>query len=296
MCHANYNCTHDVSVGDLCHYCKDIPVDTDVSEITQMFEEPSKNPTDEAEPPVDLLNESSPDEVCLPLSPKSTDYLLSLLPTDFDFAWLEDKAPYEELAKQNKKRKKSRRQTVNDFDSYVINPSKKKPSSSRRAWRKALAQVTLNAESGLDVSEDAQTLPEEDEELPKAPGATPVTTSEVDSLPQSEGQPKEVYVEANESNPDGWSFTPGGPIDRRHERMVIEAVSLRSYSRWVNGKKRWFAYDGRPLNSNGRPVITEEEREAFISGRYSDPTASWERFPNTDLDCNGQPYINQLKF
>lgn len=297
MCHAHYFCTHDAAGGNICHFCRTEPIDTNLPELDQMLSQPGEEGNDAEVLPTQSVTQAPPEGTWLPLSEEHTEYLLNLLPTDFDFAWLDDKAPYENFSKRYKKRLPKACRAVNDLDSYVINPNKRKPGDSRRAWRKALGRIDLQNTLGLD--DDAAGDKTEDDDQSDLSNSHRHSAEHVENEHCEEADVDEEicpYVEATESNPDGWIQTPGGPIDRRPERLLVKTVSARSYSRVVDGRKRWFTYDGRPLNSAGRPTYTEEEKRAFVGGRFSNVQASWDSLPNTDLDSEGRPYFTEITF
>ena len=67
---------------------------------------------------------------------------------------------------------------------------------------------------------------------------------------------------------------------------LANILAASAYSTWDSrdqGRRRWFAFDGRPLNSKMLPVFTDEEVAELRRGRYKD-------LPDLLRDCWGRKY------
>jgi len=112
----------------------------------------------------------------------------------------------------------------------------------------------------------------------------PLPSTSTSSTPrQVSGQPELITLEIDpEQYPSDEDFEPG------EKERVIAAVQASMFRRQQpNGKWRWYAFDGRPLNAAGLPTFTEEEKEKF-----KDPNFDWTQVPDITRDAWGRKYAD----
>lgn len=206
--------------------------------------------------------------------------------------------------------------TVSDYETYLLSPgASKKPNKGQwRAVAKAAQEQDQRSESdeadqdlmegnrtsttgtgheGLDLVEDDEQPDRGDSNagwLSSGPemakrGVKPQADWPPNDLHSSEEEMLELEPEDAETGdtPLGWVYTLGGPINRARRHRIRDQIAKSSYFIMAGEKKMWYAFDGRPLNSQGLPIYTEEERRHLDEGRY-------DKVPDLDYDAWGNPW------
>ena len=204
--------------------------------------------------------------------------------------------------------------TVSDYETYLLTPgASKKPNKGqwRNVVRAAQEQELEDGDEGQDMPEErsASTTgtgheglgPEGDDERS---GGRDSNASEPTQGPemaewgislQDDWPPNDLHSSEEEmlelepedagtgDMPLGWVYTLGGPINRARRYRIRDQIAKSSYSVTVDGNKMWYAFDGRPLNSKGLPIYTEEERRLLDEGHF-------DKVPDLDYDAWGNPW------